>query len=273
MRISSCALTIVILTGIVKQAHPADPPYLAQVTNNDTVVRSGPGKAYYPTSLVQQGTQIQVLRHALGGWYAIAPPAQAFSLVERQKITLSDGQTGIANSNNVIVRVGSSLNQNCNMAAGVQLHQGDRVKILEEIPLQDDGQLLEKSYDFLRSIESIRQEERWISGRFIRPISGNTETAGDVSFQKDDPPIDDKLQISLKASDRTLVTSPSRRSSSPSSLSKKRQSDASSPVTKPLDETGSAPARELLNQTDRLATKLKRTRLNQQPIDRLHAMY
>ena len=89
MRISSCALTIVILTGIVKQAHPADPPYLAQVTNNDTVVRSGPGKAYYPTSLVQQGTQIQVLRHALGGWYAIAPPAQAFSLVERQKITLS----------------------------------------------------------------------------------------------------------------------------------------------------------------------------------------
>ena len=268
MRISSCALTIVILTGIVKQAHPADPPYLAQVTNNDTLERSGPGKAYYPTSLVQQGTQIQVLRHALGGWYAIAPPAQAFSLVERQKITLSDGQTGIANSNNVIVRVGSSLNQNCNMAAGVQLHQGDRVKILEEITLQEDGQLLE-----LYRIQPIRQEERWISGRFIRPISGNTETAGDVSFQKDDPPIDDKLQISLKASDRTLVTSPSRRSSSPSSLSKKRQSDASSPVTKPLDETGTDPARELLNQTDRLATKLKRTRLNQQHIDRLHAMY
>ena len=235
MRISSCVLTIVILTGIVKQAHPADPPYLAQVTNNDTVVRSGPGKAYYPTSLVQQGTQIQVLRHALGGWYAIAPPSQAFSLVERQKITLSDGQTGIAKSNNVIVRVGSSLNQNCNMAAGVQLHQGDRVKIIEEITLQEDGQLLE-----LYRIQPIRQEERWISGRFIRPISGNAETAGDVSFQKDNPLIDDTSQISLKASGRTLVTSPSRRSSSPSSLSKKRQSDTSSPVTNPLDETGTA---------------------------------
>ena len=268
MRISSCALIFAILTGIVKQAHTADPPYLAQVTNSDTVVRSGPGKAYYPTSLLQQGTQIQVLRHALGGWYAITPPPQAFSLVQRQKITLSDGHTGIVKNNNVIVRVGSSLNQNCNMAAGIQLHQGDRVKIIGEINLQEDGQLLE-----LYRIQPVRQEERWISGRFIRPISGKVETAGDVSFQNDDTLLDDTSKISLKTSGRTLVTSPSRRSSPPSASSNKRKADTSEPGTKRLDETDTDPARELLNQADILATKLKHMRLNQQHIDRLHAMY
>ena len=49
-------------------------PYEAVVDSDNVLVRSGPGRRYYPTGRLAASDRVVVHRHDPGGWCMIAPP-------------------------------------------------------------------------------------------------------------------------------------------------------------------------------------------------------
>ena len=66
-RFSSPALLVWLL--LFGWAHAEDQfPYVAYISQDDTYIRSGPGRQYYPTEQVPQGYAVEVYRHDQSGW-------------------------------------------------------------------------------------------------------------------------------------------------------------------------------------------------------------
>lgn len=61
-------------------------PYAVEVAGDEVEVRSGPGWHYYVTQRLPHGTRVEVYRHDPGGWLAIRPPRESFSLVVARNV-------------------------------------------------------------------------------------------------------------------------------------------------------------------------------------------
>ena len=70
-------------------------PYTAYANTDDTYVRSGPGKNYYPTDKLARGDKVEVYRHDPGGWYAVRPPRGSFSWVPARLLQPTKDGLGI----------------------------------------------------------------------------------------------------------------------------------------------------------------------------------
>jgi SH3-like domain-containing protein len=104
-------------------------PYTAYVTNDDVYVRSGPGKSYYPTDKLKQGTPVEVYRHDPGGWLAIRPPEESFSWVSARFLRpLNDG-LAVITGEDVMSRVGSRFSSVRDVIQ-VRLEKGEQVELI-----------------------------------------------------------------------------------------------------------------------------------------------
>lgn len=148
-------------------------PFTAVVDVSSAYVRSGPGARFYPTAKLERGTEVQVVRQDLGGWYMIVPPEGSFSWIRGEYVDDLGNGRGQLNTNNVVVRIGTVFGDEQSVEQR-RLSTGDQVQILETVTVQRDGQDV-KMY----KIAPPRGEYRWISGRDVIPADVATREALD----------------------------------------------------------------------------------------------
>ena len=152
-----------VLGALAVQAGERAMPYTAYISSADVYVRSGPGKNYYPTGKLAEGTQIEVYRHDPGGWYAIRPPEDSFSWVSARFVEVGDDGLGTVTGDRVAARVGCAFSEIRDVIQ-VRLHAGEVVEILGEKQFSgtaDAG----KWY----KIAPPAGEFRWVYGRLVDP--------------------------------------------------------------------------------------------------------
>jgi hypothetical protein len=137
-------------------------PYEAVVIKIQAEIHSG--ARYYATGMLSRGSRVRVHRHDPGGWYVITPPPGSFSWIRADYVQRSTGRIGTVTENNVMVRVGSSLNDSRDVYQE-KLSKGDRVEILDEQTLKTDRGSV-RAY----KIVPPQGEFRWIRGNDVTPV-------------------------------------------------------------------------------------------------------
>ncbi len=184
---------LLLSTGSLLEAQNAQFPYDAEIVAAEAYVRSGPGKKYYPTSILKRKDRVVVRRHDPGGWYMIDPPAGSFSWVRADYIE-KNGNVGTVTETNVVARVGSAVNPDSKEVEQIRLSQGDEVQILGEKTFNIDG----KSIPFYK-IYPPRFEYRWIMGQFLTPVDSSLRKER-AANPFDAPPTSDLTDDSIPAS-------------------------------------------------------------------------
>jgi uncharacterized protein YgiM (DUF1202 family) len=94
-------------------------------------VRSGPGKKYYATAQLAQGTPIEVYRDDPGGWLAIRPPEGSFSWVLARQLRMTN-QPNLAEviDQGAVAWVGAAAAERLDHKWQVRLDRGELVEVL-----------------------------------------------------------------------------------------------------------------------------------------------
>ena len=112
-------------------------PYTAAITADGTVVRSGPGDEFYPTSQLQTGNKVEV-HYEQGKWYAIRPPIGSFSWVSAQFVDLGSNNIGTVLAEGLASRIGSDFSDDCDTVQ-VALKKGEPVLVLERREMPENS--------------------------------------------------------------------------------------------------------------------------------------
>ncbi len=123
---------VVCHAGVVAQKN-ATFPYQALVLNNEAPSRSGPGKVYYATDNLKQGTPVQVHRHDPGGWCPIRPPEGSFSLIPESTVEIVEEGIGEIVADGTQAWVGTRLGAVEKPQWQIKLKKGELVGILGEV--------------------------------------------------------------------------------------------------------------------------------------------
>ncbi|MBI5761768.1 MAG: SH3 domain-containing protein [Planctomycetales bacterium] len=179
------AQTGVTATGFAADDHTF--PYEAVVEANDVSVRSGPGPKYYSTGKLKRGDRVTVIRHDLGGWYVIKPPAGSFSWIPDQNVkrsTVDPDRGTVVNTTNkpVSVRVGSATGNDIGVEQR-KLSPGDEVEILGERLLPGEKGPPQK---WLQITPPLR-EYRWITGQSVVALSQMAKAVSVASLEHPEP--------------------------------------------------------------------------------------
>ena len=144
-------------------------PYQAVVESDNVLVRSGPGRRYYPTGRLNRDTPLVVHRHDPGGWYMIAPPTDSFSWIPAESVEVN-GSTATVIVPTVAVRVGSRFDDGDRDVVARHLSRGDTVDVLEEKIIAGSR---------LLKITPPRNEYRWVAGSSVSPTNLETRSQRD----------------------------------------------------------------------------------------------
>ncbi len=155
------ALVMLVLASEPALSAAPPTPYRAMVQLTSTEVLSGPGPQYYATDELKHGVLVEV-HQAAGPFLAIRPPAGSYSLVPAADIQLHRGSdVGLVQRAGLASRVGSSLTADAS-AVHVRLEPGERVRVLEEVNVDDMAWL---------KIAPPAGEFRWIRSDAVTPVS------------------------------------------------------------------------------------------------------
>ncbi len=134
-------------------------PFTAMVLNDGATVHCGPGgkDSFYATHSLKQGDVVQVWRQDPGGWCAIRPPEQSFSLVPESAVKLLQDDVGEI-TDPVPAFVGTKLGPVETPQWQVRLRPGEKVLIVGEVswPTPNGGA------NIWYQIEPPKGEFRWI---------------------------------------------------------------------------------------------------------------
>jgi hypothetical protein len=119
-------------TGELGERAKVQFPYQAIVRNEQTPVHSGPGETHYATGELPQNSTVAVYRHDPGGWCAIRPPRDSFSLVPATSIEIVEGEVGRVVDDGTQVWVGTQLGAVEKPLWQIKLKAGELVEILGE---------------------------------------------------------------------------------------------------------------------------------------------
>ena len=115
------------------QQRQPDFPYQALIIAESAEIYSGPGSVHYATDELKQNSTVDVFRHDPGGWCAIRPPADSFSLVPESVVEKITDNIGRVAEDGVQAWVGTRLGSVERPLWQVKLDQGERVEILGEV--------------------------------------------------------------------------------------------------------------------------------------------
>lgn len=107
-------------------------------------VRSGPTMEYYPTSRLQPGDSVIVLRESKDqpGWFAIAPPAGSFSWIDAKYVVVQMGRQGVVavdGNGAAAVLPGSTLVNKEPNVESAKIASGSIVILLQDRPMDVGG--------------------------------------------------------------------------------------------------------------------------------------
>jgi hypothetical protein len=109
-------------------------PYIAEITEDNVNIRSGPGTNYYRCGKLNKGDKVKVVGSQFS-WSRIVPSTDSFSWISKQYVSIdrNDPTVGIVTGDNVRTYAGSELLKPIHSTT-VQLkfNRGDKVKLLGE---------------------------------------------------------------------------------------------------------------------------------------------
>lgn len=107
-------------------------PYVAEITGDNVNIRSGPGTNYYPCGKLNAGDRVKVVASKYS-WSHIVPPANSFSWISKQYISIDpdNPSSGTVTGNSVRVYAGSDfLKPMHSTTVQLELNKGDKVELL-----------------------------------------------------------------------------------------------------------------------------------------------
>jgi hypothetical protein len=163
--VSAPLLALLLALLLFHSAHAFDNtpdfPYQATVGSDNVLVRSGPGRGYYPTGRLAAGDRVTVHRHDPGGWFMVSPPRGSFSWIATEGVQVS-GSTGTVTATSLPVRVGSRFDETDRDVISRRLSRGETVVII--------GRGQDAAGNRFLKIAPPRLEYRWVSGGVLAPI-------------------------------------------------------------------------------------------------------
>lgn len=114
---------------------PDDPsvPFQALVVRDRAPVFSGPGQEHYTTNELPRGGVVEVIRFDPGGWIAIAPDGDEFSLIPESAVEWIDEWRATVNTDGLHVWVGTRTGAVEQPLWQVKLRRGDEIEVLGRV--------------------------------------------------------------------------------------------------------------------------------------------
>ncbi|PQO25013.1 hypothetical protein C5Y96_26270 [Blastopirellula marina] len=162
-------LCLLMLAGILPCAATAlaSEPYKGRITTAQVFTRSGPGQNYYPTAYLEKNTVVDVYREDVGGWLAIRPTENEFSLVRAEDLSYGDDRRiAHVRTAEAPAFVGSQISDQHHITH-VKLDQDEPLEVLGIVELRDPQ--TGKKEAFYR-IAPPAGEFRWINKHFVEAI-------------------------------------------------------------------------------------------------------
>jgi uncharacterized protein YgiM (DUF1202 family) len=142
-------------------------PYIAQITDDNVYLRSGPGTNYYICGKLNKTDMVKVVQQKYG-WSRVVPPEGAFSWISKQYIEIdaTNPSVGVVTGDNVRVRAGSADNNplHSDQVQGT-FDKGDRVRLMDE-EQSDYYKIYPPSFAYL-----------WVSTQYTKPLGTAPEEA------------------------------------------------------------------------------------------------
>lgn len=135
-------------------------PYVAQITDDNVNIRSGPGTNYYSCSKLNKADAVRVVGSQFS-WSCIVPPVGNFSWISKQYVTIdpNDPNKGVVDGDAVRVYAGAEdLKPIRSTTLQLKLNRGDKVVLLG----REEG-------DYYK-ISPPAGAYLWVSTQYIRPI-------------------------------------------------------------------------------------------------------
>ncbi|MBA2113684.1 hypothetical protein [Bremerella alba] len=162
-------LCLLLLAGVLPCAATAlaTEPYKGRVTTGQVFTRSGPGQNYYPTAYLEKNSIVDVYREDVGGWLAIRPTENEFSLVRAEGLSYGeDRRIAHVRTAEAPAYVGSQISDQHHITH-VKLDQDEPLEVLGIVELRDPES--GKKEAFYR-IAPPAGEFRWINKHFVEAI-------------------------------------------------------------------------------------------------------
>ena len=182
-------------------------PYQAQITVDEAYVRSGGGDQFYPTTSLERGSIVKVLRHDPGGWCMIEPPKGSFSWVPTRYVRSTSGASGEIIDGNVVVFVGSGFGDETNVWQR-RMQAGEKVTILGVQQVDT----LSGPREMYKIVPPAR-EFRWVPGSAIVPTDKAARERRDRNPYQVPSEIAEQQNLSPKPS--LTQSSPTARAATP----------------------------------------------------------
>lgn len=120
-------------SGVAPCAGQGSPfPLQGLVVRDGALVYSGPGKMHYPTEELTRGTAVEVWRLDPGGWCAVRPGGNSFSLIPDSAVERIEDRLGRIREDGIQAWVGTRLGPVEQPLWQVTLQKGESVEILGE---------------------------------------------------------------------------------------------------------------------------------------------
>ena len=109
-------------------------PYVAEITEDNVNIRSGPGTNYYHCGKLNTGDKVKVVASKYS-WSHIVPPEGSFSWISKQYVSIDQNnpRIGVVTGNAVRVYAGSDLLKPMHSTTvQLELNNGDKVELMGE---------------------------------------------------------------------------------------------------------------------------------------------
>jgi uncharacterized protein YgiM (DUF1202 family) len=142
-------------------------PYVAEITEDNVNIRSGPGTNYYHCGKLNTGDRVKVVasKHS---WSHIVPPASSFSWISKQYISIepNNPRIGVVTGDAVRVYAGSDfLKPMHSTTVQLELNRGDKVELIGE-EMDDYYKIAPPTGAYL-----------WVLTQYIKPLGAVGEAA------------------------------------------------------------------------------------------------
>ena len=142
-------------------------PYVAEITEDNVNIRSGPGTNYYHCGKLNTGDRVKVVASKYS-WSHIVPPASSFSWISKQYISIepNNPRIGVVTGDAVRVYAGSDfLKPMHSTTVQLELNRGDKVELIGE-EMDDYYKIAPPTGAYL-----------WVLTQYIKPLGAVGEVA------------------------------------------------------------------------------------------------
>ncbi len=171
-----------------------EPPFEGVISKESAFVRSGPSEDdYYPTTKLQKGARVKVVREDFG-WYLIEPPAGSHSWVNAEHVERRAGNRGIVTTD-TFDRIGTDLELPQQVdEVRHRLGKRETVEIIDEADLDTPRGKVR-----MLKIKPPRGEYRYIHKNDVSPLpSGSKSRDLQLTDRKPGAENGERKSISLK---------------------------------------------------------------------------